>query len=113
MDCREARCLLDAGAIPGASDPERAALGFHLAGCAPCRSYRASPPDQRLLATLLAEQPSVPSPEARPARAARALLVQRWVRHAGTLVLALVALVGVYYVGQVAFAVATIAQNVR
>jgi LCP family protein required for cell wall assembly len=114
MDCRETRRLLDDGLAPGSSTPERAALGFHLAGCAACRSYRASPPDERLLAALLEERPVAVSVSGHAlARRARRAVVERWVRRAGTVALALVALVGLYYVGQVAFAVATIAQNVR
>lgn len=112
MDCREARRLLDEGVTPGSSTPGRAALGFHLAGCAACRGYAAHPQDQRLLAELLAaptrNQQPVPAPQTRRAHAG-----PRWLRRAITVLLALVALVGLYYVGSVAFAVATIAQNVR
>jgi polyisoprenyl-teichoic acid--peptidoglycan teichoic acid transferase len=56
MDCREARRLLDQGVIPGSTSAERATLGFHLAGCADCRGYRAAL-QERLLADLLSNQP--------------------------------------------------------
>jgi LCP family protein required for cell wall assembly len=57
MDCGEARRLLDAGVRPGSTDPRRAALGFHLARCATCRAYAASPGDAGLLAALFEEAP--------------------------------------------------------
>lgn len=56
MECSEARRLIDAGLRPGSSDARRAALGFHLAGCAACRAYRAHPGDAGLLAALLVEE---------------------------------------------------------
>ena len=113
MDCREARRLLDEGVAPGSSTPARAALGFHLAGCASCRSYAARPHDQRLLAELLAAPARSSQPIPAPQTRRRARGAPRWLRRAVAVLLALVALVGLYYVGSVAFAVATIAQNVR
>lgn len=112
MDCREARRLLDEGVTPGSSPPERAALGFHLAGCAACRRYRNTPEDQRLLADLLTAQTLErrPAPVARRARRPDALI---WARRVGMLLVGLIVLFGVYFVGRAAFAVATIAQNVR
>src|SRR5687767_1929190 len=53
MNCPAARRLLEQGLRPGSSPPERAVLGFHLAGCADCRAYRAHLDDQ-LLNSLLA-----------------------------------------------------------
>jgi LCP family protein required for cell wall assembly len=69
MNCQEARRLLDQGVIPGSASAERATLGFHLAGCADCRAYRATIQD-RLLASLLL-QPQ-PTPRVRPAAKAAA-----------------------------------------
>jgi LCP family protein required for cell wall assembly len=70
MECAEARRLIDAGLRPGSTDPRRAALGFHLAGCAACRAYSKRPsPDQLLLALL--EAP-LPEPAAAPPAAAHA-----------------------------------------
>src|SRR5262245_46834516 len=56
MDCHEARRLLDRGVTPGSASPERATLGFHLAGCPTCRAYRTTL-QERLLASLLAHEP--------------------------------------------------------
>jgi polyisoprenyl-teichoic acid--peptidoglycan teichoic acid transferase len=114
MDCREARRLLDQGVTPGSAPPERAALGFHLAGCAACRRYRSNPDDQLLLTDLLAERP----PDLRPARVSRAatrrpLLAGSWTRRVTMVVVGALLLIGGYFVAQVAFAVATIRQNVR
>src|SRR4051812_36881187 len=53
MNCPAARRLLEQGVRPGSSPPERAALGFHLSGCADCRAYRANL-DAQLLSSLLA-----------------------------------------------------------
>jgi polyisoprenyl-teichoic acid--peptidoglycan teichoic acid transferase len=53
MNCPAARRLLEQGVKPGSSPPERAVLGFHLAGCADCRAYRAHM-DHQLLSSLLA-----------------------------------------------------------
>ena len=70
MDCFAARSLLDQGITPGSATPERAALGFHLAGCAACRSYRVVA-EQDLLTELLLqhERPAAPAPA--PARSAQ------------------------------------------
>ena len=67
MDCTAARRLLDRGVTPGSATPERAALGFHLAGCAECRAYRAAS-EHDLLADLLlqSERPAPPPPAAPP-----------------------------------------------
>ncbi|MEO7909873.1 MAG: LCP family protein [Roseiflexaceae bacterium] len=63
MNCPAARRLLEQGVRPGSSPPERAALGFHLAGCADCRAVRANLNDQ-LLNSLLAAAEPMPSPTA-------------------------------------------------
>lgn len=55
MDCSAARRLIDSGVSPGSTNPERAALGFHLAGCPQCRAYRAMGGERGLLAALLAD----------------------------------------------------------
>jgi len=60
MECHDARQLLDRGTIPGSADPQRARLGFHLAGCPACRAYRARSDEQLLLRGLLAQQLTVP-----------------------------------------------------
>ena len=74
MECSEARSLIDAGIAPGSRDPTAARLGFHLAGCADCRAYRAA--QSALLASLLADAAATPqaaattqelSPQLRPA----------------------------------------------
>jgi LCP family protein required for cell wall assembly len=59
MNCPAARHLLDLGVRPRSSPPERAALGFHLVGCADCRAYRANLDDQ-LLSSLLAADETMP-----------------------------------------------------
>jgi LCP family protein required for cell wall assembly len=56
MNCPAARRLLEQGLRPGSSSPERAALGFHLAGCADCRAYRAHVDDQLLNSLLAAHE---------------------------------------------------------
>jgi LCP family protein required for cell wall assembly len=55
MNCPAARHLLEQGMQPSSSTPERAALGFHLAGCADCRAYRTNLDDQLLNSLLAAE----------------------------------------------------------
>lgn len=44
MDCVEARSRLDRGVVPGSVRDRDPLLGFHLAGCAACRAYRAAHP---------------------------------------------------------------------
>ncbi len=66
MNCPAARRLLEQGVRPSSSPPERATLGFHLAGCADCRAYRTQM-DSQLLSSLLAAyeirpQPAAPAP---------------------------------------------------
>jgi len=56
MNCAEARRLLNAGVVPGASGNRDPFLGFHLAGCSGCRRFR-DRLDSRLLAELLAAEP--------------------------------------------------------
>lgn len=107
MDCREARRLLDQGVTPGSARPERAALGFHLAGCAPCRAYRAGGTDALLAALLLEPTPEAPPPprRARP----------RPTHYIKTISLALVgiaAVLGLLLAGRMAITLAAIAGNV-
>ncbi len=59
MNCPAARHRLEQGMRPSSSPPERAALGFHLAGCADCRAYRTNLDDQ-LLNSLLAAAETMP-----------------------------------------------------
>lgn len=74
MDCQEARRLLAQGVTPGSASAERAALGFHLARCVECRSYRDQMQDM-LLGMLLSDaeppkphvQPATPKPAPAPA----------------------------------------------
>lgn len=54
MDCSEAQRLLDQGVTPGPHPAQRAGLGFHLAGCAPCRAYAAD--RQAILLTRLMDR---------------------------------------------------------
>lgn len=108
MDCREARRLLDQGVTPGSARPERAALGFHLAGCAACRAYRAGGPDALLAALLLEPAPEAPPPPPRRARS-------RPTRYIKTISLALVgiaAALGLLLAGRMAITLAAIAGNV-
>src|SRR5690242_3793481 len=69
MDCPAARRFLEQGMRPGSSPPDRAALGFHLAGCPSCRAYRAQLDDSLLSSLLAAAQPQ-PLPAPTPAAAA-------------------------------------------
>jgi LCP family protein required for cell wall assembly len=61
MNCPAARRLLQQGVRPGSSPPERAALGFHLSGCADCRAYRTNLDAQLLSSLLAADQTSTPA----------------------------------------------------
>jgi LCP family protein required for cell wall assembly len=71
MECKEARGLIDGGVAPGSRDATAARLGFHLAGCAECRAYRASNATQgALLAALLADASATTAPQ--PAETPRA-----------------------------------------
>lgn len=103
VDCAEARQLIDAGVQPGAHSPRQAALGFHLAGCAACRGYRAQA-DMRLLSDLLDLQPPAAGPPAPARRPYRRYLL-----------LAVVALLvgGLGFVfGNIAYAALAIRQNI-
>ncbi len=110
MDCREARRLLDSGITPGSQSPERAALGFHLAGCEACRRYRAER-EAHLLELLLA-QPAVSPvepPEPTPTASRRERLAQTlWFAGMAVLgMLALIILVGAALAARSLFAVHT------
>lgn len=66
MTCDEARRLLKQGIIPGSTRGRNPELGFHLAGCAACRTYREQL-DQRLLSQLITVPGPPPSPPQQPA----------------------------------------------
>jgi len=126
MDCSAARHLFDQGVTPGSTAPTRAALGFHLAGCAKCRAYRATM-EQNLLAELLFQAdrpvptpaqpkftppPIAPPPPDRSRRHWRALLGQTlW--YAGVGALALIVLLTVGTVGWIGLASFGIHRNVQ
>src|SRR4051794_29925525 len=103
MNCPAARRLLDQGVRPSSSPPERAALGFHLAGCADCRAYRAHMNDRLLSSLLAAEQitpqpaapaPIVPATKSTPRRTWRASISQAlWYGGLGLLATFLLAVV--------------------
>jgi len=117
MDCHEARRLLDRGVIPGSASPERATLGFHLAGCPACRAYRVAVQD-RLLADLLAHEPkliaSPPKEMAQPgggSRLAASLSRVLWYTALGAI--AAIGLGVVIVLGQAALSLYHIRQNVQ
>ena len=121
MDCSAARHLFDQGVTPGSTAPTRAALGFHLAGCAKCRAYRATM-EQNLLAELLFQAdrpvptpaqpkftppPIAPAPPDRSRRHWRALLGQTlWYAGVGALALIVLLTVGtVAWIGLASFGI--------
>jgi LCP family protein required for cell wall assembly len=116
MECAEARRLLDAGVEPGSTDPRRAALGFHLAGCAGCKAYAARPSDETLLLALLDEQPAearpAPPRSRRPAPPRPAPLARRWrlALYGGLALLLLLVGAGAVRVGVAAY---TITSNLQ
>ena len=117
MDCQEARRLLDRGVIPGSASPERATLGFHLAGCPACRAYRATV-QERLLADLLAReaQPIANAPhDAAPAAAEirPGTPISRALWYVALGVLTAIGLGVVIVLGQAALSVYHIHQNVQ
>src|ERR1044071_9110892 len=116
MDCREARHLLDQGITPGSTSPERAALGFHLARCPACRTYRAML-QERLLANLLSLDAKPAPKAARPVtppsdgERVRASFVQAlW--YAGLALLGAIVLAVVIVLGQAVLSIYHIHQNV-
>ncbi len=121
MDCGEARRLIDMGVRPGSTEPRRAALGFHLAGCAACKAYAANPDNSGLLAALLEEPApppiSPPSParaaDSRPAapRPAPRRRTPSWLRTAALAVLGALLAVLAVGVGRLAMAAYTISDN--
>jgi polyisoprenyl-teichoic acid--peptidoglycan teichoic acid transferase len=127
MNCPEARRLLARGVSPGSASAERAALGFHLAGCAACRSYRASLNDPLLSSLLAAERaaPPPPAPPAEPLAVAppapiESAAVRRWrasasqaLWYAGLGLLATVVLVVVIVLGGAALSLFNIHRNVQ
>lgn len=56
VDCQEARKLISQGITPDSKHPLNARLGFHLAQCAACRTFRDNHHD--LLAELLSQHPA-------------------------------------------------------
>ncbi len=117
MDCHEARRLLDRGVIPGSAAPERATLGFHLAGCPACRAYRAAA-QERLLADLLAHQPQViasPPKETAPREGGSRLgaSLSRMLWYAALGAIAAIGLGVVIVLGQAALSLYHIRQNVQ
>lgn len=76
MDCRETRRLLNAGVEPSSYEIQQTLLGFHLAMCADCRTYRTKLAyrqysDLLLLAALLSQMPASPAQQlASPAKRA-------------------------------------------
>lgn len=114
MDCREARQLLDQGVEPGGKNPTRAQLGFHLAGCAACRSYRRSL-HQLLLSDLLLEQETDPLPAPVPVQWAPlpAAQVRHRLRQATMGIFALAGILLLLLAGRVTIAAFTFRQNIQ
>ncbi len=110
LECREARRLIDHGVIPGSTRPERRALGFHLAGCAACRAYRARSSNAVLAALLETPPDPVASPATRHARPARE--TTRWLRNVSLALAGIAAVLSVIFVGRLAIAFASIAGSV-
>ena len=81
MDCHDARQQLAAGLRPGSRPPERAVLGFHLAGCAGCRATleALSPPDDTLLQALLAQHASTVAATASVSARTSRRTTRRWI----------------------------------
>ncbi len=122
MNCSAARHLLDHGVRPGSSPPERAELGFHLAGCADCRFYRTDM-DARLLSSLLAAnqtrpQPAAPTPieppaNSTPARRTWRASISQALWYGGLGLLAAFLLAVVIIIGGAALSIFNIHQNVQ
>jgi LCP family protein required for cell wall assembly len=67
MECQAARRLLSQGVTPGADTTERKLLGFHLASCVHCRTFRANLQDDLLAGLLMqADVAPAPKPQAAP-----------------------------------------------
>jgi LCP family protein required for cell wall assembly len=123
MNCAEARRLLDQGVRPGSTTPERAQLGFHLAGCAACRAYHASQQDDLLAALLAQAQPEPaaaalpedppPQPAAAPPRHQAGAAIGRMLWYAGLGLLATIVLVAVFIIGGAALSLFNIHRNVQ
>ena len=81
MDCHDARQQLAAGLRPGSRPPERAVLGFHLAGCAGCRATleALSPPDDTLLQALLANHARTVAAKTTVATRTSRRMTRRWI----------------------------------
>lgn len=123
MECAEARRLLAQGIMPGSATATRAALGFHLAGCAGCRAYRQAA-EQDLLSALLAQSgppsqaaapgaPAHSAPQAaRPRRGPRTVAA-RVLWYSGLGALAALGLLAAAIIGWAALASFTIHRNVQ
>src|SRR5262245_3709327 len=117
MDCREARRLIDQGVVPGSASAERATLGFHLAGCADCRAYRAAL-QERLLANLLLNQtrpaPRRPAPPPPPTRRpSQGLSLPQAVRYIAFGLLTALVLTAMIVLGQATLSVYHIHRSVQ
>jgi LCP family protein required for cell wall assembly len=126
MNCSQARILLDQGIRPGSTPPQRASLGFHLAGCAECQAYLASLQDD-LLSALLAQSggaqrpapvvappPPAPVDATPPPSARRPHQALGWVlRYAGIALIAMVALLVASVVASAALSAFNIHRNVQ
>ncbi len=94
MNCRQARKLIRAGVIPGASYGRNIYLGFHLAECTVCRTFRLQQTQPKRTSSSLGRTlaaTNVPS-------ASRSWLRANWVGMLGTLIAVLCLLAG-WYVG--------------
>jgi LCP family protein required for cell wall assembly len=109
LDCREARRLIDRGVPPGSTRPERRALGFHLAGCVACRTYRAHNNNDLLAALLETPLESAVSPAARHHRQARP--TARLIRNVSLTLAGIAAVLSMIFVGRLAIAFAAIASS--
>lgn len=126
MNCSEARRLLDRGVTPGSAPAERAALGFHLAGCAECRTYRQAS-EQDLLHALLAQSAAAPPsapvrrveaappppPAAPPEHVSRRAQAAKAIWYMGLGALLAIPLVALGIIGWAALSAFTIHRNVQ
>ncbi len=110
LDCREARRLIDRGVSPGSTRPDRRALGFHLAGCAACRAYRARRNDELLAELLAAPRDLAASPVAPHPRPARQ--TARLIRNVSLTLAGIAAVLSVMFLGRLAIAFASIAGSI-
>ncbi len=107
ISCREARQRLDSGMEPGATSIEQTTLGFHLASCPACRSYRHAL-HQALLMRLL-EQPTRPLVQPRPAHSKH----QSSYRTPILVIIVLCSMLLMGFVGRVGYAAWSLRNNVQ